>query len=149
MRRRESCLAVTTAWTTQCLTLYNIFAIFELYLCNICTIFCHNCSSHAMFYSMFLQYFTCLYKSYHILPDPTISYLTTSAFIAYSRESCLAAETTASSIIQDLTLSCFTILFCVFTFHNIIHTVSLHFTTAAGIVQAPFLTSISVLLQCA
>ena len=39
MRRRESCLAVTTAPTMQCLVLYTIFAIFVQYFWNICTLF--------------------------------------------------------------------------------------------------------------
>ena len=39
MRGRESCLAVTTAPTMQCLILCNIYTPFVQYLCNICTMF--------------------------------------------------------------------------------------------------------------
>ena len=116
MRRRESCLAVTTAWTTQCLTLYNIlaiyicniltifvqyfnniFAIFMQYLCNVCTIFCHNCSAHAMSYFMFLQYFT-VSEIWYIILYPTIHYClhAMSYFILYN----------ILPVLRYLTISC-------------------------------------------
>ena len=89
MRRRESCLAVTTAPTMQCLTLYNICALFVQCLYNVCTIFVvylynicaicvhylfnifRNCSDHVMSYFMFLQYFT-ISEMIYLIPYPTI-----------------------------------------------------------------------------